>query len=109
MKIVNDNSADWNSGAQEQLYFCLDFGLLLYISVSSIVRAPLVVSVIDHSKLTLCLSALGHLHQIHACLALAASNPVTNARNFQSPVQCYDHCTQSLTSSQFPCICHLMH
>ena len=53
--------------------------------ISPIVRAPLEISVIDHSLLTSNLSPVGHLHHMHGYSPIAQPIPHTIARNFQSP------------------------
>ena len=50
-----------------------------------VVRAPLLVSVIDHSKYVFALCDLGHLHHMHEYSALADSMPQMVAKYFQSP------------------------
>ena len=75
-----------NSGSRLQLYRSLFlFPNFAFFLISSVVRAPFLGSVIDHSKLKSALFNLGHLHHMQGNSELAASSPQDVAKNFQSP------------------------
>ena len=76
-----------NSGGCDTLYLLvLDEARAVF---SSVVLAPKFVSVIDHCCDESYRSMAGHLHQMHAWVAVAESMPVIMAKNFQSPPRKY--------------------
>ena len=92
---------DENNGGLETLNFCLHLGSAAFSMFCSTVRAPLHESVTDHSLSGSNRSSRLHLHQIQAYVLLAASIPVIQARNFQSPPRKYS--TSKILSSTLIC------